>query len=416
MEPVSRMLRAIDPDVSAALTAEYERETTKLIMIASENYASEAVREAQGSLFTNKYAEGYPGKRYYQGCEPSDRVEQLAIDRLKTLYGCEHANVQPHAGSQANMAVYFALIKPGDAILGMDLDAGGHLTHGTTVNFSGMLYRAVSYGVRKQDERLDYDGVRAQAQAARPALIVAGASAYPRTIDFAKFREIADEVGAYLMVDMAHIAGLVAAQEHPSPVLFADAVTSTTHKTLRGPRGGLILCKGKYSQAIDKMVFPGLQGGPFMHAIAAKAVSFGEALQPSFKQYQVQVIKNARALAEALLALGFALVTGGTDNHLLLVNLTNKKITGKDAALALEQAGIVVNKNRVPFDEKSPFVTSGIRIGTPALTTRGMKEDEMKKIARWIDKVIMNAVDQKVITAVHSEVNDMCKGFGLFKE
>jgi glycine hydroxymethyltransferase len=415
MEPVSKALCAVDPEVAAALNAEHERETTKLIMIASENYASDAVREAQGSLLTNKYAEGYPGKRYYQGCGPADSVEQLAIDRLKKMYGCEHANVQPHAGSQANMAVYFTLIQPGDTILGMSLAAGGHLTHGTAMNFSGMLYKAAFYGVQRQTERLDFDEIRAQARACKPRIIVAGASAYPRVIDFTAFREIADEVGAYLLVDMAHIAGLVATGAHPSPVPMADAVTSTTHKTLRGPRGGIVLCRGKYGKEVDKMVFPGLQGGPFMHSIAAKAVAFHEALQPSFKLYQEYVVKNAQALAAALLSKGYTLVTGGTDNHLLLVNLNNKGVTGKDAAAALDQAGIVVNKNGIPFDDKSPFVTSGIRIGTPALTTRGMREADMAAIARWIDRVVMHHADPDVMAAVRAEVREFTADFPLFK-
>jgi glycine hydroxymethyltransferase len=416
MDPVSENVKAIDPELAAVLTGECGREQHKLIMIASENYASEAVREVQGSLLTNKYAEGYPGKRYYQGCEFADQAEALALSRVKEIYGCDHANVQPHAGSQANMAAYFALLKPGDTIMGMDLSAGGHLTHGTAINFSGIMYKAVSYGVNKKTEYIDFGEIRAKAQQARPRLIVAGASAYPRTLDFNAFREIADECGAYLLVDMAHIAGLVAARLHPTPIPTADVVTSTTHKTLRGPRGGLILCKGQYAEAIDKMVFPGLQGGPFMHSIAAKAIAFKEAQKPSFAAYQQQVMANARVLAEELKRLGYTLVTGGTDNHLLLINLVSKGLTGKQAALTLEQAGIVVNKNRVPFDEKSPLVTSGIRIGTPALTTRGMKELEMKRIAAWVHEVLSDCGNEKVIARVKGEVKELCGHYPLFSK
>ncbi|PWX12882.1 serine hydroxymethyltransferase, partial [Clostridium perfringens] len=370
-----------DEQIAHLVQKEKERQENSIELIASENFVSKAVMEAMGSYLTNKYAEGYPSKRYYGGCHVVDEVEDLARERVKKLFGAEHANVQPHSGSQANMAVYFSILEPGDTVLGMDLSHGGHLTHGSPVNFSGRLFNFVSYGVDKETETINYENVRELALKHKPKLIVAGASAYSRIIDFKTLREIADEVGAYLMVDIAHIAGLVATGLHPSPVPYADFVTSTTHKTLRGPRGGLILCKEKFAKALDKNIFPGIQGGPLMHIIAAKAVCFKEALEPSFKTYMEQVVKNARVLAEALESYGFKLVSNGTDNHLILVDLTNKDITGKDAEILLDSIGITLNKNTVPNETRSPFVTSGVRIGTPAITTRGFKEEEMKEIA-----------------------------------
>ncbi|MGL5822135.1 MAG: serine hydroxymethyltransferase, partial [Sarcina sp.] len=366
-------LQKEDPELLKLVDKELKRQQDGIELIASENFASEAVMEAMGSYLTNKYAEGYPGKRYYGGCSIVDEVEDLARDRVKKLFGAEHANVQPHSGSQANMAVYLSVLETGDTVLGMSLSDGGHLTHGASVNFSGRLFNFVSYGLDPNTEMINYDNVRELALKHRPKMIVAGASAYSRTIDFAKFKEIADEVGAYLMVDMAHIAGLVAAGVHPSPVPYCDFVTSTTHKTLRGPRGGLILCKEKYAKAVDKNIFPGIQGGPLMHTIAAKAVCFKEALEPSFKEYQEQVVKNAKALSEALEGHGFKIVSGGTDNHLMLVDLTNKDVTGKEVEQLLDTVGITLNKNTVPNEQRSPFVTSGVRIGTPAATTRGLK-------------------------------------------
>ncbi|CAM3408986.1 serine hydroxymethyltransferase [Hydrogenibacillus schlegelii] len=381
-------LRAQDPDVFRAIQRELERQRSHLELIASENFVSPAVLEAMGTVLTNKYAEGYPGRRYYGGCTYVDVVEDLARERAKALFGAEHANVQPHSGAQANMAVYHALLEPGDTVLGMDLAHGGHLTHGSPVNFSGKLYRFVAYGVDPETETIDYDAVYRLAEEHRPKLIVAGASAYPRIIDFARFREIADAVGALFMVDMAHIAGLVAAGLHPSPVPYADAVTTTTHKTLRGPRGGLILSRERYAKAIDKALFPGIQGGPLMHVIAAKAVALGEALQPAFKRYSEQVVKNARRLAEALRARGFRLVSGGTDNHLILIDLRNRGLTGREAEARLDAVGITTNKNAIPFDPEKPNTTSGLRVGTAAVTTRGMDEAAMDEIAELFDLVL----------------------------
>ncbi|MCX7821891.1 MAG: serine hydroxymethyltransferase [Syntrophobacterales bacterium] len=382
------ILERVDPEIYRAIKLEEERQRYKIELIASENFVSRAVLEAQGSVLTNKYAEGYPGRRYYGGCEYVDIVEQLAIDRAKKLFNAEYANVQPHSGSQANMAVYFAVLNPGDTIMGMDLRQGGHLTHGSPVSFSGRLYRVISYGVHPDTEEIDYDSLRRLALSERPKLIIAGASAYPRTIDFERFRAVCDEVGAQLMVDMAHIAGLVAAKLHPNPVPYADFVTSTTHKTLRGPRGGLILSHERYAKILDSQLFPGIQGGPLMHVIAAKAVALKEALEPSFQEYQRRIVENCKALAEALKERGYRLVSGGTDNHLMLVDLRNKGITGKEAEGVLDQAGITVNKNSIPFDPQKPNITSGIRIGTAAVTTRGMGIEEMKQIASFIDEAL----------------------------
>lgn len=402
-----------DSEVYSIINEEHERQENNIELIASENFTSKAVMEAMGSYLTNKYAEGYPGKRYYGGCYVVDKVEELAKDRLKKLFGAEHVNVQPHSGSQANMGVYFAMLNPGDTIMGMDLSHGGHLTHGSPVNFSGKLFNVVAYGVNKETEQIDYDELRKKALECKPKLIVAGASAYPRIIDFVKFREVCDEVGAYLMVDMAHIAGLVAAGLHPSPVPYADFVTTTTHKTLRGPRGGVILCKEKYAKAIDKTIFPGMQGGPLMHIIAAKAVCFGEALKDDFKEYSNQIVKNAKVLADELTNYGFRLVSGGTDNHLILLDLTNKDITGKDAEHLLDSIGITANKNTIPFETKSPFITSGIRIGTPAVTTRGFKEEEMKQVAYFINYVIDNR--DKDLSDIRNKVTELCKKFPIYK-
>ena len=393
-----------DPEIYALLKKEDRRQKENLELIASENIVSKAVREVQGSRLTNKYAEGYPGKRWYNGCEWVDEAERLAIDRAKELFGAEHANVQPHCGSSANMGVYYAMLNPGDTILAMSLAEGGHLTHGHPMNFSGRFFNVIPYGVDKESEQIDYANIQKLADEHKPKMIVAGASAYSRIIDFKKLRKTADSVGAYLMVDMAHIAGLVAAGCHPNPVPHADFVTTTTHKTLRGPRGGMILCKEKFAADIDKQVFPGIQGGPLMHTIAAKAVCFHEDLQPAFKQYQQQVVKNAQALAQALEGDDLRLVSGGTDNHLMLLDVTGAGTTGKDAAIALDKAAITVNKNGIPFDTKSPFVTSGIRIGTPAVTTRGMKEPEMEKIAGFIKRVLRNADNDAVIAQVREEV------------
>lgn len=391
-----------DNDIYELIMKEVERQEEGIELIASENFTSEAVMEAMGSYLTNKYAEGYPDKRYYGGCHIVDKVEDIARDRAKKLFNAEHANVQPHSGSQANMAVYFSVLEPGDTVLGMDLSHGGHLTHGSPVNFSGRLFNFISYGVDKETEVIDYENVRQIALENKPKLIVAGASAYSREIDFKKFREICDEVGAYFMVDMAHIAGLVAAGLHMSPVPYADFVTSTTHKTLRGPRGGLILCKEKYAKELDKNIFPGMQGGPLMHIIAAKAVCFKEALEPSFKEYIEQVVKNCNVLAEELVKYGFKLVSGGTDNHLILVDLTNKDLTGKDAEKLLDSIGVTLNKNTVPNETRSPFVTSGVRIGTAAVTTRGYKEEDMKEIASIINDAINKKVygDEELINRV----------------
>jgi len=410
----SRGLGETDPEVSRALALELDRQRNTIELIASENLVSRAVMEAQASVLTNKYAEGYPGHRYYGGCQYVDVVENLARDRLKMLFSAEYANVQPHSGSQANTAVYFALLRPGDLILGMNLAHGGHLTHGSPVNLSGKYFRIASYGVERETGRIDYERLRAQALEVRPRLIVAGASAYPRAIDFAMMGAIARECGAYLMVDMAHIAGLVAAGLHMSPLPYADVVTSTTHKTLRGPRGGVIMAREKYGPALDKAIFPGIQGGPLMHVIAAKAVAFGEALQPSFRAYQKQVVQNARTLAAALVERGFQLVSGGTDNHLLLVDLHNKNVTGRDAELALDRVGITVNKNAVPFDDRPPTVTSGIRLGTPAVTTRGMREEEMAEIADLIASVVQNMGSEEVMRRVRRRVEELVAGFPLY--
>jgi glycine hydroxymethyltransferase len=409
-------LKKTDPEIARAILEETERQEDKLEMIASENFVSEAVLEAQGSIMTNKYAEGYPAKRYYGGCEYVDIAESLAIERCKQLFGADHVNVQPHSGTQANMAVYFSVLEPGDTILGMNLSHGGHLSHGSPANFSGKLYNVVAYGVDRETETIDFNEVEAQALKYKPKMIVVGASAYPRTIDFAKFREIADRVGAVVMADIAHIAGLVATGIHPSPVPLCEYVTSTTHKTLRGPRGGLIMCKEAYAKTLNSRVFPGMQGGPLMHIIAAKAVAFKEALSPEFKIYQAQIVKNAKALAEALARQGFRLVSGGTDNHLMLVDLTSKDITGRDAQEALDRAGITINKNGIPFDTKSPMVTSGIRIGTPALTTRGMKEEQMVLIARLIGEVLTRIHDDATIKTVREEVRTLCNQFPLYRE
>jgi glycine hydroxymethyltransferase len=407
-------LLATDPEVYAAIDAEEERQRNKLLLIASENFASPAVLAAQGSLMTNKYAEGYPGKRYYGGCQHVDTVEELAIQRCKQIFGAEHVNVQPHSGSQANMAAYLSVLKPGDTILGMDLAQGGHLTHGSKVNFSGMIFRAFSYGVDRHSETIDYDAVRTLAEECRPRMIVVGASAYARTLDFPTFPAIAQSVGAYLMVDIAHIAGLIAAGLHPNPIPYADFVTTTTHKTLRGPRGGVVMCKAEHAKALDKFIFPGMQGGPLMHVIAAKAVAFKEALSPAFKRYQQQVVANARVLAQGLLDRGYKIVSGGTDTHLMLVNLTNKGITGKEADAALDAAGIIVNKNAVPYDEKPPAVASGIRLGTPIVSTRGMKEAEMKEIVGLVDRVLQHRQDTVVLDDVRGQAKALCNRFPIF--
>jgi glycine hydroxymethyltransferase len=407
-------LAKTDPELSSAIYNELDRQEYGLEMIASENYVSRAVLEAQGSVLTNKYAEGYPGKRYYGGCEFVDSVETLAIERAKKLFSSEFANVQPHSGSQANMAVYMAVLKPGDSVLGMDLSHGGHLTHGAPVNFSGSLYKFSSYGLDEKTNRLNYDKILDIAKTAKPKLIIAGYSAYPRVLDFKAFREIADQVGAKLLVDMAHFAGLVAGHVHPSPIPFADYVTTTTHKTLRGPRGGLILCKETSGKEINSKIFPGIQGGPLEHVIAAKAVAFGEALKPEFKTYAAQIIKNAQVLGEALMDKGFKLVTGGTDNHLILLDLSLNDITGKVGEEALDKAGITVNKNTVPGEKRSPFVTSGLRIGTPALTTRGMRETEMKLIAGWISEVLNAPANETVISKVKNQVKELCKKFPIY--
>ncbi len=388
-------IEKVDPEVAKAIGQEINRQIGKIELIASENFVSKAVLEAAGTPLTNKYAEGYPGRRYYGGCEHVDEVETLAINRAKELFGAEHVNVQPHSGAQANMAVFYAVLQPGDVFMGMNLAHGGHLSHGMALNMSGKYFKPVPYCVSEKDARIDYDALRKTALEVKPKMIVAGASAYSRIIDFKAFKEICDEVGAYLMVDMAHIAGLVAAGVHPSPVPYADFVTTTTHKTLRGPRGGMILCKEKYAKDIDRSVFPGIQGGPLMHVIAAKAVCFKEALASEFKSYQQQVAKNAKALSEALMAKGFEIVSGGTDNHLMLIDLTNKGVTGKQAQLMLDDVMITVNKNGIPFDQLSPTVTSGIRIGTPAVTSRGMKEDEMKEIAALIDMTLSGGFESK---------------------
>lgn len=404
-------LEVVDPEIYNAIKGERIREETTLELIASENFTSLAVLEAQGSLLTNKYAEGYPKRRYYGGCQWVDVVEQLAIDRAKALFKAEHANVQPHSGSQANMAIYFAVLNPGDTVMGMNLSHGGHLTHGSPVNISGKYFNFVSYGVNPETETIDYDQVKEIAKANKPKLIIAGASAYPRVINFEIFSEITKEVGAMFMVDMAHIAGLVAADIHPSPVPWADFVTTTTHKTLRGPRSGLILCKADYAKAVDRAIFPGTQGGPLMHVIAAKAVALKEAMTPEFRAYQNQIVKNAKALAESLIENGFRLVSGGTDNHLMLVDVRPFNLTGKEAEKLLEEIGITVNKNAIPFDPQPPTITSGIRIGTPAVTTRGMKEGEMREIGDIISKCLKKEEDTEKLK---SRVKDLCSAFPLF--
>ncbi len=410
-----RPLDQVDPDIAHILRAEEKRQEEGLELIASENFVSKAVLTALGSCLTNKYAEGYPGKRYYGGCEEVDKAESLAIDRLVKLYGAEAANVQAHSGSQANMAAYMALMKPGDTMLSLDLNSGGHLTHGASFNFSGKLYKVVHYGLSRDTETVDYAQAAALAKEHKPKVVVVGASAYPRIFDFAKFREIADSVGAYMMVDMAHIAGLVAAGEHPSPVKLADITTSTTHKTLRGPRGGLVIMKEAHAKAVNGQIFPGIQGGPLMHVIAAKAVAFGEALQPSFKTYQQQIVKNAKALAEALKGQGLRLCSGGTDNHLMLVDLRPKKITGKAGEDVLGKAGITVNKNQIPFDPEKPNVSSGVRIGTPAVTTRGMKEAEMATIAKLIGSALDNANDEAKLANIKGQVKELAQSFPLYR-
>ena len=410
-------LDVVDTEIQEAINKELSRQRDKLEMIASENIVSKAVMQAQGSVLTNKYAEGYPGKRYYGGCEYVDVVEQLAIDRAKKLFGAEYANVQPHSGAQANTAVYFALLEPGDTILGMNLTDGGHLTHGSPVNISGKYFKIIPYGVDKKTERIDYDELERLAKEHQPKLIVGGASAYSRVIDFERMAQIAKSVGAYFMVDMAHIAGLVAAGLHPSPVPYADVVTTTTHKTLRGPRGGLILCRdAEFGKQFNKAIFPGIQGGPLMHVIAAKAVAFKEALSDEFKVYQQQVLDNAKALADELVKKGFRIVSGGTDNHLMLVDLRSKNITGKEAQFLLDEIGITANRNTIPFEPLSPFVTSGIRLGTPALTTRGLKEEDIREVADIIADVIENREDSAVIEAAKAKVQAICKKFPLYEE
>ena len=409
-------LEQVDPDIAKVIRDETVRQARNLELIASENFVSEAVLEAVGSVMTNKYAEGYPGKRYYGGCEIVDVAEDLAISRAKELFGAEHVNVQPHSGSQANMAVYFTLLKPGDTVLGPNLAHGGHLTAGSPMNFSGRLYKIVPYGVTKETERIDMDQVRDLAKEHRPKLIIAGGSAFPRAIDFKPFRDIADEAGAALMADIAHPAGLVAAGLHPTPVPYADFVTTTTHKTLRGPRGGMVMCRERYAKDLDRTVLPGIQGGPLMHVIAAKAVAFREAQTPEWRAYQGQIVRNARALADSMLARGYRLVSGGTDTHLLLVDLTGKGVTGKDAQEALDRAWITVNKNGIPFDTKGPMVTSGIRVGTPAVTTRGMGEAEMGQIAVLMDRVLTNLGNGSVEAAVRAEVQELTGRFPLYAE
>lgn len=410
------VLGKVDPEVHRAIMNELDRQKNGLEMIPSENFTSLAVLEAQGSVLTNKYSEGYPGKRYYGGNQFIDLTENLAIERAKKLFGAEHANVQPHAGAQANMAAYFAFLEIGDKMMGLNLSMGGHLTHGSPVNFSGKWYKVIAYNVDKETHLLDYDEIKKQAIAEKPKLIQCGYTAYPRLIDFKAFREICDEVGAYLMSDIAHIAGLIVGGVHPSPIPYADVVTTTTHKTLRGPRGAIVLCKKEYAEKVDKAVFPGLQGGPLEHVIAAKAVCFKEAMEPSFQEYARQTVKNAKVLASELMALGCTLVSGGTDNHLMLIDLRNKNMTGKDAQGLLEEVYITVNKNTIPYDQQKPFITSGIRLGTPALTTRGMKEEEMKIIARMIVNVLDNKNDASVKSKVRQEVKELCSRFPLYPE
>lgn len=407
-------LKNKDPEIFEAIRKEIDREKENIVLIASENYASKNVLEVQGSVFTNKYAEGYPGKRYYGGCEYADMVENLAIQRAKELFGAEHVNVQPHSGSQANMAVLFSVLKPGDKILSMSLSHGGHLSHGASVNFSGIFYKIVSYGVDKDTGCINYDEVRRLAIEEKPKLIIVGASAYSRIIDFKIFSDIAKEIGAYLMADIAHIAGLVATGLHPTPVPYADFVTTTTHKTLRGPRGGMIMCKSEYAKVIDKMIFPGIQGGPLVHVIAAKAVALKEALSNEFKEYQLRVIKNAKKLSDELIKRGFKIISGGTDNHMMLVDLTNKSITGKDAEEALDKVKITVNKNVIPYDERPPSITSGIRLGTPCVTTRGMTENEMSEIADIISEVIHNNKDERTLKLISKRVKELCDKFPIY--
>ena len=413
---LQRTLADIDPEIATAIRDETERQASGLELIASENFVSSAVLEAVGSVMTNKYAEGYPGKRYYGGCEFVDVAESLAIDRAKALFGADHANVQPHSGAQANMAAYFTLITPGDTVLGMNLAHGGHLTHGHPLNFSGQLYTIVPYGVRQDDEHIDYDELARLADEHRPKLIMVGASAYPRIIDFARIRESATRVGAAMVVDMAHIAGLVAGGQHPSPIPHADVVTTTTHKTLRGPRGGLVLCRQAYAKGIDRSVFPGMQGGPLMHVIAAKAVCFNEAMEPAFAEYQQRVVANARRLASAMANQGFRVVSGGTDNHLMLIDVFSKGITGKVAETALGKAHITVNKNAIPFDKNPPMVASGIRLGTPAVTTRGMGEVEMDRIAEFVGRALASPEDDRALAMVKAEVEQLCRKFPLYPE
>jgi glycine hydroxymethyltransferase len=410
------LLRDFDPEVADALREEAVRENEQIILIASENYVSDTVLSVQGSVMTNKYAEGYPSKRYYGGCENVDRIETVAVARAKEIFGAEHCNVQPHSGTSANLAVYLTVLKPGDAILGMALSHGGHLSHGAGVNISGQLYQPHTYGVSQETGRIDYDEVRRVAHAVRPKMIIAGASAYSRIIDFEAFQEIAGEVGAYLLADIAHIAGLIAAGLHPNPAPYADFVTTTTHKTLRGPRGGLIFCKGKYARAIDRTIFPGLQGGPMMHTIAGKAVALREAMMPQFREYQTQVIRNAQAMADELISLGDAIVSGGTDNHLMLVDLRGRGITGDQAEKALGRAGISLNKNVIPFDEAPPAVTSGIRVGTPIITTRGMKEDDARIVAGFIDRVLRHIDSEEVIREVQEAVRSHCRRFPVYTD
>ena len=411
-----KYVEKIDPDIAACITKEFERQKDTLELIAAENITSPAVMEIQGSMLTNKYAEGYPDRRYYGGCEFVDVAEKLAIDRAKKLFSAEYANVQPHSGSQANMAIYFAFLKPGDTVLGMNLSHGGHLTHGSPVSFSGRIFNFIPYGIKKETGIIDYEEVARLADKHKPKMIVAGASAYPRIIDFKKFSQIAKQAGAYLMVDMAHIAGLVAAGVHPSPIPFADFVSATTHKTLRGPRGGLILARSDYSKRINSAIFPGIQGGPFMHVIAAKALAFKEAFSEEFVQYQNDVVKNAKALAEYMLENGINLVSGGTDNHMILLDLRNQGITGKDAANALGRAGITVNKNSIPFEKLSPHITSGIRIGTPAVTTRGMKKPEMEIIARLVVDILKKPGDERLVEKARAKVSELCRVFPIYEE
>ncbi len=414
LEKGQEFLQQTDPEIFDIITEELSRQRKGIELIASENFVSRAVLSVVGSVLTNKYAEGYPGARYYGGCHAVDKAEDLARERAKKLFGCDHVNVQPHSGSQANMAVYFAALKPGDTILAMNLSHGGHLTHGSPVNFSGQLYNIIPYGVSKETEQIDFGEVERLAVEHKPKMIVCGGSAYPREIDAEKFRAIADKVGALLFFDIAHIAGLIAAGEHIDPVPYCHFLTTTTHKTLRGPRGGMIMTTAEYAKAVDKSIFPGMQGGPLMHVIAAKAVAFEEALQPAFKEYTKQVVVNAKALAEELLALDYHLVSGGTDNHLILMNLSSKGVTGKAAEVALDKAGITVNKNTVPFDTQSPFITSGIRLGTPAVTTRGFKEKDMKLMARWIDMVLQDVENERSLASIRAEVLEACANHPLY--